>query len=190
MDMKKSFSFSSITIVLLVIVVLVMSVGYANFSRNLTINGSATVGASSWNIKFLDSTYTETTGSETLVPGTDSLKISETSMSYTVTLSEPGDFYEFTIKAKNAGTFDAVLDGITMSALTDDEKKYLTYEVSYAGTSYTESQTDLGIAMDSGAEVPVKVTVRYFQPTSEADLPDEEKTITLNASLSFKQKVE
>ena len=186
MDMKKSFNASSAAILLLVVAVLVMSVGFAGFERNLNINGSANVGASSWNIKFAENTYNETSGSVTVA--SDDLIISETTMSYEITLAEPGDFYEFTINATNAGTFDAVLKGITLSALTEAQKKYLTYEFSYAGTTYTESQGNLNIDMPHGTSVPVKVTVKYFQPTSAADLPSEEQKITLNAALSYVQK--
>ena len=186
MDMKKSFSYSSITIILLVVVVLIMSVGYAGFSRELKINGNATVGASSWNVKFLKDTYSESTSSVTV--SEDDLTISETSMSYKITLAEPGDFYEFTINAENAGTFDAVLKSITLSELTEAQKKYLTYEISYNGTTYNQTAADLNIDMLSGVTVPVKVTVRYFQPAVATDLPAEEQTLTLNATLNFAQK--
>lgn len=186
MDMKKSFSYSSITIILLVVVVLIMSVGYAGFSRELKINGNATVGASSWNVKFLKDTYSESPSSVTVAE--DDLTISETSMSYKITLAEPGDFYEFTINAENAGTFDAVLKSITLSELSEDEKKYLTYELSYKGTTYKQTAADLNIDMLSGDTVPVKVTVRYFQPDVATDLPSTEQTIALTATLNFAQK--
>ena len=70
------------------------------------------------------------------------------------------------------------------------QEKYLTYEVSYNGSMYTETRTGLNIDLNSGATVPVKVTVRYVQPTVATDLPSTEQTITLNASLSFAQKAE
>ena len=55
--------------------------------------------------------------------------ISNLSMTYKVTLSKPGDFYEFTVDVKNSGTFDASLTGITMTYLTEAQSKYLTYKV-------------------------------------------------------------
>ena len=185
--MKKNLNYSSITIMLLAVAVIVMSVGYANFSKSLTINGTASVGASSWSLKFVEDSYTETSGSVT-VSETDRT-IAETSMSYSVSLSEPGDFYEFTMNVQNAGTFDASLTGITLSELTETEKKYLVYEVYYNGTKYDTTTTGLtGIELTSGATVPVKVRIQYIQPTNAADLPSAEASITLNASLSFSQK--
>ena len=187
MDMKKSFNYSSIAIILLTVAVLVMSVGYANFTARLDINGTANVGSSSWSVKFAEESYTETTGS-VAVSETDRT-ISETSMSYEISLSKPGDFYEFTIDVENAGTFDANLTGITLTALTEAQQKYLVYEVYYNGTKYTATTENIAnVALTSKTSAPVKVRVQYIQPENAADLPATEQKITLNASLSFAQK--
>lgn len=184
--MKKNISFSTVTIVLLSVAVIAMSVGFANFSSNLTINGTTKVESSSWNVSFQEDSYQETSGSVTVSEPNRS--ISATSMTYNVTLAEPGDFYEFTINVQNSGTFDAQLSGITMSSLTTEQAKYLTYTVSYNGTSYTTTQSNLNIDLLSSASVPVKVRVEYIQPDVPTDLPSSEQTISLNATLNFVQK--
>ena len=105
-----------------------------------------------------------------------------------VTLTKPGDFYEFTVNVKNTGTFDANLTGITMSPLTTEQSKYLTYEIDYNGNTYTSTQTGLSISLaNTSGIVPVKVKVSYVQPEKPADLPSSEVTIPLTASLTYKQ---
>lgn len=184
--MKKSISYSTVIIVLLGVAIVAMSIGFAAFASNLTIEGSASVESSNWNIGFQEDSYQETSGSVTVQP--ENRTIEGTSMTYDVTLSEPGDFYEFTINVENKGTFDAQLSGITMSSLTTEQAKYLTYTVSYNGTSYTTTQSNLNIDLLSSATAPVKVRVEYIQPDNPADLPSSVQEISLNATLNFVQK--
>ena len=186
MNMKKSFSLSSITIVLLVIVVLVMSIGYAGFSRNLEINGNAAVGAASWNVRLVKDSYSESKDSVTVTA--DNLKINETSMTYDITLTEPGQFYEFTINVENAGTFDAYLGSITLGGVSTEQKNYIKYELSYNNITYTEGMPNF--KLESGSTVPVKVLVEYFQPSDPTLLPDAEQDLQLTATLNFVQTLE
>lgn len=186
--MKKNFNYSSITILLLVVIVLVMSVGFASFSENLDIKGTTKVTGSSWNVGFDDSSYEESSGSVTV--DANSRTLTGTSMTYELSLSKPGDFYEFTIDVVNNGTFDASLTGVTVTTLTEAQAKYLTYKLYYNGTEYSGTTSNItGVTLASGGTVPVKVRVEYIQPTLASDLPASTQTITLDASLSFVQKV-
>ena len=185
--MKKSLNYSSVTIVLLGIALVIMSIGYANFERDLNIKGSASVSSSKWSIKFLDSTYTETEGS--VAAKEDSFNVAESTLTYSVDLTKPGDFYEFTIDIKNEGTFDANLTAITLPTLTTEQAKYLTHELYYNGTKYTSSQSNIeDISLGATETATVKVRVQYIQPANASDLPASAQTIALNATLSYTQK--
>ena len=192
MDMKKSFNFSSLTIVLLVIVVLVMSIGYAGFSRTLQINGNASVGVTAWKVEFLDNTYATTNNSTVVVSGQD-LVISETSMSYDVTLEKPGDVYEFEIDVKNSGDFDAELDGIVLTDERNEaQKKYLNYVFTYNGVNYETVDEGLGISLASGETATVKVRVEYFQSETLGpdELPNAEQNLNLGVALNYIQSLD
>ena len=192
MDMKKSFNFSSLTIVLLVIVVLVMSIGYAGFSRTLQINGNAGVGVTAWKVEFLDNTYATTNNSTVVVSGQD-LVISETSMSYDVTLEKPGDVYEFEIDVKNSGDFDAELDGIVLTDERNEaQKKYLNYVFTYNGVNYETVDEGLGISLASGETATVKVRVEYFQSETLGpdELPNAEQNLNLGVALNYIQSLD
>ena len=182
--MEKQKNTQMFVIAILAVAVLTMSVGFAAFTQILNINGNVTVASSKWSIAFDTTSYTESDGSVAVSNKT----LDGTSMTYNVTLTKPGDFYEFTVNVKNTGTFDANLTGITMSPLTTEQSKYLTYEIDYNGNTYTSTQTGLSISLaNTSGVVPVKVKVSYVQPENPADLPSSEVTIPLTASLTYKQ---
>ena len=128
--MEKKISYSGLVVVVLAVAVLIMSVGFAVFSTNLSINGTAQVSSSNWQVEFDESSYEETPGS---VSPTSVPTINTTSMTYQVTLAKPTDFYEFTIDVKNLGTFNAQLKSITMTDITE-HANYLKYTVTYNGS--------------------------------------------------------
>lgn len=182
--MEKQKNTQMFVIAILAVAVLTMSVGFAVFTQTLDINGNVTVASSKWSIAFDTSSYVESDGSVAVSNKT----LDGTSMTYNVTLTKPGDFYEFTVNVKNTGTFDANLTGISMSALTTEQAKYLTYEITYNGTKYTANATGLSVALAKTEGVAtVKVRVQYIQPENSADLPSTQVTVPLTASLTYKQ---
>jgi len=184
--MERNKGTQTLVIVLLSFTILFMTVGFAVFASTLNINGTVKVSPSKWSIHYVTNSYAESTGSVAATSKT----IGNTDATYSVTLAKPGDFYEFTINVINDGTFDAVLKGLTMSTLTAAQQKYLTYTVTYDGTDYTASASNLSLSLPctSGSNTkPVKVRVEYIQPEQSTDLPSEEVTVTLTASLDYEQ---
>ena len=184
--MQKQKNFQLAVIGVLAFAVLFMSVGFAAYSSVLNINGTANVAANKWSVHFDTSTFQLGAGSLTETSKT----ISDTSVEYTVDLAKPGDFYLFSIDVVNDGTFGAKLDKITMTALSDAQKKYLTYTVTYDGDTYTASADDLSIALPAttGANRKnVSVKVSYVQPDDSGDLPTEAVTVNLAASFDYSQ---
>ena len=180
--MKKEKSTQTIIIAVLAVAILVMSVGFATYTQTLNINGTATVKKSEWKVQYdTEKGITPLTGSVTANPST----LTATDWTFTVTLNEPGDFYEATADAKNYGTIDAVLKKLTMTALTAEQAKYLKYSVYYDGTEYTATNNNLNLPLAAEASKPVKVRVEYLQPESSSDLPSQDQTITLTASLYY-----
>ncbi len=183
--MEKQRQGQTVAIVTLAIAIMVMAVGFAaaTYGQTLNLNAStATVKASKWSVHFDKDSYVKTDGS---VEAT-AKSVTDTSMDFTVTLSNPGDFYEFTVNAVNDGTFDATLNKVTMSTLTTDQAKYLTYTITVDGTSYTATTNNIGEALPkTTGSHPVKVRVEYVMPTNSSDLPQEDATVTLTASLDY-----
>lgn len=182
--MEKRVSYSGIIIILLVVAIIAMSVGFAVYSSNLNINGTATVQSSNWNVEFDTDTFQETVGG---VEPTSEPVIDVTSVTYDVTLAEPGDFYEFTIDVANTGTFDANLVGITMSDIST-HSAYLQHTVTYGSTPYTSSQTGLNVPLTAttGTET-VTVRAEYLQPDTADELPETQQKVTLTVTLNYEQ---
>ena len=184
--MEKNRNTQLLVIAFLSFTVLFMSVGFALYESSLTVNGTVNVSPTKWSVHYVSNTYAESTGSVEATSKT----ITNTDVTYTVTLAKPGDFYEFTINAINDGSFDAKLTALTMTSLTTAQSKYLTYTVSYDGHEYNASQATLNYVLPctSGSNtVPVKVRVSYTQPENSSDLPQEAVQLTLTASLDFEQ---
>ena len=120
----------------LLLLLLAVSIGYAAISTTLKITGSATVTKQTWNVYW--DTPVVTTGSKSMTAPTrtqDSGDSANTKLEWTVTLDLPGDFYEFTVDAVNAGTIDAMIavNGITntVSPALPVNPDYIKYEVTY-----------------------------------------------------------
>lgn len=184
---------TTIAITCLSIAILIMAVGFANWATNLNIQGSTTVGSSSWKIQYVTTSYVESANSVTVPAGNRT--IDATSMEFSVALAQPGDFYEFTITVENAGTFDATLSSISMSSLTTEQAKYLTYTITINGQIYSQTNNSItgtnllaaGAASNADKQ-DVTVRVEYVQPANSADLPSSQQSITLTATLNYVQK--
>ena len=122
-----------------------------------------------------------TSGSvEATVPTLDDAK---TTVNFSVKLTNPGDFYEFTVKEVNAGTIDAMISKISKTGLTTSKAKYLDYTVTYSdGTTLAEKQL-----LKSNQSETLKVRIDFKKDITAADLPTIDTTLNLNFSLSYKQ---
>ena len=180
--MRHERSFQNIIIVVLAVAVLAMSIGFAAYEQNLSITGTATFTASKWDVHFDTATFKENSEIKAT-----SKEVGNTAITYSVTLPAPGSSYSFEVDVKNFGTIDATLKKITMTGLTDAQKKYITYTVNYANTDYTETTDNLniGLAASSHETAKVTVTVSYVKPAAAADLPSTDQEVTLTASFDY-----
>lgn len=178
--MKKERKEKRIILFLLIGVVL-MTVGFATYSGWLNIDGTVNVKSSKWSIGYVLDSYKETTGS---VAAT-SKSVTADTYTFATTLSKPGEFYEATVNVENAGTFDAKVTGIEMSALSEAQAKYLTYTVTYDGNTYSATDSALNSALSAGDTKPLVVRVTYVQPDDSADLPQSDVEIEVTGKLTY-----
>ncbi len=181
--MKKSMSASALTILLLSFAFVIMSVGFAVYAQTLNVNGNVVAKKAEWKVQFKDTSYAETTGSVKANAKT----LNTTSLTYDVTLN-PGEFYESTVTVENAGTIAATLKSITLSSLTEAQQKYIKYTVSYGGTTFEATSSNLSLELAPEATTDVKVRVEYVFPEDSTALPTEDVSLSLTASLDYVQK--
>ena len=163
-DMHKS----SIIMVLLA-VVFVMAIGYAAFSQQLTINGTASID-SSWDVHIEDIAVNGTTldgKNVSATVGDDKL-----SASFQAELVSPGSSVTYDVTVKNGGTLNAKLESITF---TDDNNDAIEY--SYAGIT----QNDV---INADGTQTFTVTVKFNDTYTSTPA---NKTSNLTMYLSFVQ---
>ena len=175
--------------VVAIALLLLISIGYAAISTTLTINGTANIAATSWNVYFTN--LQTTTGSVTpsvapTVSGTNT-----TTLNYTVTLENPGDFYEFTVDVKNGGTINAKIaeNGVSNTALTAEQDTYINYTVTYldgteiaAGDKLSKSGATISGITDTRT---IKVRVEYDANITAEQLNALNDDLTLNLQFSL-----
>jgi len=181
--MERKTKITNIVVIALAVTVVFMSIGFAAFSQNLNIIGTATVKPASWKVQF-DNTNTAaslTTGSVTPTTNT----ITETAYSFEVTLEKPNDFFEANLTVKNAGTIDAELKSITMSGVDNSNNKYLQYTLTYDGVEYSTDTSGLDLPLAANATKSVKVRVAYVLPTEATDLPSTQQQVQIKGTLLY-----
>ena len=179
--MEKKRNGQLIVIGILAFAILFMSIGFANYTKDLNISGEVKVKPASWNIHWDTESYQKDASS---VDFTQADFTNATTFSFKATLQKPGDVAKFTIKAANDGTFNAKLTGITLSDIST-YSNYLTYEVKYGNTAYTASASNLNTLLSAGDDETVTVTVTYITPADSANLPSSEVTVNLSAAFAY-----
>ncbi len=176
---------------ILIILLIGLGLGYALLSQDLTINGTSKVKGNNWDIHF--NNVQISSGSVALSTGDAAAAIDSndnTLVTYTITLNEPGDFYEFTVDVVNAGTIDGMigevinkLNGTVISA-SNPLPVYLKYTFSYAdGTPVAPNHL-----LAAGTTETYKVRVEFNMNIANSDLPTTEQTNTFSFGVSYLQR--
>ena len=117
---------------------LLIGVVYAILQANLQINGTAKIQANTWDVHFDNiqvNEYSVAIGENDSAATID--PENNCKVDFEVTLSIPGDFYEFTIDVVNAGTIDGMIGELNKTLKVNNElvsepPDYLDYSVTYS----------------------------------------------------------
>ena len=182
------------TRLVLVALLLMITLGYAFLTANLNINGTSKIKDARWNIHFANLALTD--GSVTLGEGDSAAVITEnntTEVTYAVTLTKPGDFYEFTVDAVNEGTIDGMVNLVTSTMkegtgeavnITDSNlPPYLSYSATYSDGKKIEKNHSL----KSGKSEKYKVRIEFKKDITATQLPGAEKSFTFNFQVDYVQ---
>ncbi len=185
--MEKQRNPQVLIIVVLSLAILTMSIGFASMNKRPNETTNVHYSGGTWNVAFDDASKIVVTNGSVM---NDLPSVTGTSVSFDVTFNEPGQFYEFVIPITNNGTYDAELDSIVMSSLTESQKEYLKYTVDYIDSSlkpisYTESTSSLAKTLRSGITHALTVRVEY----SSEEILNEPINISLMATLQYKPKL-
>lgn len=166
--------------ILVLVLVLGISIGYAALSTTLNINGSTTIGKSSWDVHFAN--VIETAGGVTATKAAAITAGQTTEVTYEVTLPTPGTFYEFTVDVVNAGSLDAKTSAIpTLGGNT--QPTIFNYTVTWSDGSPITANT----ALAAGDKKTVKVRIEYKKDITAAQLPSADTALSLTCSIPYVQ---
>ena len=163
----------------ILLLIVIISVGFSAISATLSITGNTGIVGNTWDVHFEN--VQVTTGS--VAATTPAITNNDTQVSYNVTLTLPGDFYEFTVDAVNEGSIDAMIQTFSNTGLTQAQEKYLSYSIKY--------DNDIDVAnkhlLAHGSSVTYKVRVSYRTDLDPDDLPESDQTISLTFSVTYEQ---
>lgn len=178
----------NLIIVFLLVVLLVMAAGFAAFSMNLNINGSATI-SNSWDVKITDISLKASTQSNpnpygngespsTMPGGGTNPTYTDTTATFYSTLGVPGDSVTYVVTIVNNGTVNAIVD--SMEWVKENGTPDNQYNVSPIIYSYSFPNRNQVLAKNGGTTT-LEVTVSY--DINVTDQPDDsllEKSATLS----------
>ncbi|MDO4995844.1 MAG: glycine rich domain-containing protein [Bacilli bacterium] len=142
------------------IIILFISIGFAILSSNLSIGSSIAISNASFDVHFESASIYGTNVNNVNNPIINNDKDTVT---INADLDKPGDYYSATFLIVNSGTIDAQLNEIIATTLTNDEKKYLTYDYNY----YDGSAIAVGDLIRAGSKKKVLVSYQYKHNVSD-----------------------
>ena len=174
-----------LTVLVLVLLLLGITVGYSVLSTSLNITGTSKIGTASWNVHFENINITTGSVTATTAPAiTTNNGVADTKITYAIELSNPGDFYEFTVDVKNAGSIDAKLSALpTLSGVSEAQDVYTNYTFTHQdGTAITAGET-----LAAGASRKFKVRVEFDKNISASQLPATTQNMVLTVDMNYEQ---
>ena len=164
---------------LVIVCVFTLTIAYAALNAVLTIQGSAQVTSSNWDLH-LAKPKVRNGSATTTVPSI----ITSSTVEFSTTLNMPGDFYEFTVDVVNSGSIDAMIENVVKTPeLTAEQAKFLKYEITYQNRESITTRQLLA----KETSMPIKVRVEYRKDLVASDLPTGQVVLDLAVTLEYTQ---
>ena len=177
------------TAIMIFVLLLCMSIGYSYLLTTLNIEGTSNIKANTWDVHWENVNVKSGSVTGDQVPIAAHVMSDTTQVEYSVILKNPGEYYEFTVDAKNAGSLDAMVsivdtkfyesNGVTQISLPN----YLEYEFIYSdGVNIGENHL-----LPANSSKTLKMTLKFKEDLDESELPSTDKTIVIRQSITYIQ---
>lgn len=171
---------------LLFALVIFIGIGYAAIRSGLNINGITHVNSVNWDVHFEN--YQVTANNNVTPTSAPVIGNKTTTVSYDVTLTDPGDIYEFNLDTVNAGSIDVMIDSfssklngveITPSTLPG----YLNYSATYDdGIAFQNKQQLLHNTSEK-----IKLSLGYRNDIPSSSLPTTPQNLSIEFTITYVQ---
>ena len=170
--------------IIFLLLVLVVGIGYAYLTSNLSITGAASVSSNTWDIHFAN--IQVTTGSVTATTPATIDSNDNTKVNYAMTLSKPGDFYEFTVDIVNAGTLPGKISLVTITGLDSTYEDIIEYSVNYINGNPVQ----VNDILNDGDTKTIKVRTYFKEDIANNELPENSFNLNLVLNITYIQSGE
>ena len=163
------------------LLLILISIGYAALTANLTIQGTTKLGGNTWNVQ-LENIHDEVLHGATLDSAT---AINGDTLTFSVTLAKPGDYYEFKVDVTNNGGIDAKIGTApVINGFTPEQLELASYSIKYSDNSDIALNDELPINQTK----TIVVRVEFRDDIANDDLPTTLTTLnTLSLTLNYVQ---
>lgn len=173
--MERERKGKSILIGVLCAIILVMSIGFADYARKVSITGDAAIG-STWNVRVTSIEQVDATEGVDVTQAADHTTSTAT---FGVTLAEPGDSVSYKVIVTNLGTIPAI---ITNSEKTGDDQ-VAAIEFTISGPVVADDSAKLA----AGATHEFIVTATYLESATGDEAPDNDAAETATFVFDYEQ---
>lgn len=163
------------------LLIVLISIVYAALTSNLTIQGTARLGGNTWGV-VLENIHDEVFHGATLDNAT---AINGDTLTFSVTLAKPGDYYEFKVDVTNEGGIDAMIGTTpTINGFTAQQLEIASYSIKYSNGD----NIALNDVLLTGQTKTITVRVAFKDDIDNEDLPANLTTLaTLSLTLNYVQ---
>ena len=176
------------TIIIVALALLfIITIGYAALTAELQVDGTTKIKGNTWDVHL--GNVANITSQGATVTTAPTLSNNNQTVTFNVTLAKPGDYYEFTVDAINAGGINAKLESApTLTGLTTAEQKFATYTVTYNNTAATTVAAGDTLPATGANTKTIRVRVEFKSDVANEDLPASDVTLTnLSLTLNYVQ---
>ena len=174
---------------MIIVLLLCMSIGYSYLLTTLNIEGTSNIKANTWDVHWEN---VQISGgnipmSQVIIP--PHILSDTTKVESSIVLKNPGEYGEYTVDAKNAGSLDAMVsiietkfyeeNGVTQISLPN----YLEYSLTYLNGDEIEPNHLLA----ANSSETYRVSLKYKDDLDESQLPTTDKTIVMKQSITYVQ---
>lgn len=156
-----------------------IGVGFAFVTTKLDIEGIVHVKDAKWDVHFTN--FQAMQGS--VEPVSDPT-VTNTNVTFSAKLDEPGDFYGFTVDVTNQGTINADISNIS---LTPD---FSTIDYIDATVAYNnDNPIQIGDILAAGKTKTIKVLLKYKEGIDDSLYPTQNQTFNVTLTLDYEQYI-
>jgi len=172
----------NIAIIAVFLAVLGMTIGFAALQQTLNIDGTATIRTASWDITFANLSSATLVG-EATVDTPAALASGSTTMTFGVSLNQPGDSVTYEVDMVNNGSISARISSVNLTGVAPANAAHVTYTVTYVNGS----PINVNDVLAPGQTRRIRVVVSYNNITDPAQLPNADIPLSLGATIVFVQ---